>query len=89
MKEILRQKRYYAERVEQVNEDTIVKYIKDESHMKEFNDMNILDSTISRIMDRVLPVVKEWQEHLLEEIYVVIFMDTIYYHVRSEGCITP
>ena len=32
-----------------------------------------------------MPVVREWQERPLEEIYAVVFMDAIHYHVRSEG----
>ena len=56
-----------------------------ESHMKELYDRDISDSTISRITDKVLPIVKEWQERPLEEVYAVVFMDAIHYHVRSEG----
>ncbi|MDD3139148.1 MAG: IS256 family transposase [Lachnospiraceae bacterium] len=56
-----------------------------ESHMKELYDMDISDSTLSRITDKVLPIVKEWQERPLEEVYAVVFMDAIHYHVRSEG----
>lgn len=56
-----------------------------ESHMKELFAINISDSTISRITDKILPVVKEWQERPLEEVYAVVFMDDIHYHVRSKG----
>lgn len=56
-----------------------------EFHMKELYDIDISDSTISRITDRILPIVKEWQERPLEEVYAVVFMDAIHYHVRSEG----
>ena len=56
-----------------------------ESHMRELYDIDISDSTISRITDKILPIVKEWQEHPLEEVYAVVFMDAIHYHVRSEG----
>ena len=34
---------------------------------------------------QILPIVKEWQERPLEEVYAVVFMDAIHYHVRSEG----
>ena len=54
-----------------------------ESHMRELYDIEISDSTISRITDKILPIVKEWQERPLEEIYVVVFMDAIHYHVRN------
>lgn len=56
-----------------------------ESHMKELYDMDISDGTISRITDKILPIVREWQERPLEEVYAVVFMDAIHYHVRSEG----
>lgn len=78
---------YYAEMVGQVNEDTKMKYIKDEFHMKELYDMDISDCTISQIMNRILPVVREWQERPLKEVYAAVFMDAINYHIRSEGCI--
>lgn len=56
-----------------------------EIHMKELYDIDISDSTISRITDKIMPVVKEWQERPLEPIYAAVFMDAIHYHVRSEG----
>lgn len=56
-----------------------------ESHMRELYDIEISDSTISRVTDKILPIVKEWQERPLEGIYAVVFLDAIHYHVRSEG----
>lgn len=56
-----------------------------ESHMRELYDIDISDSTISRITDKILPIVREWQERPLEEVYAVVFMDAIHYHVRNEG----
>ena len=56
-----------------------------ESHMRELYDIEISDSTISRITDKLLPIVKKWQERSLEEIYAVVFMDAIHYHVHNEG----
>ena len=32
-----------------------------------------------------MPITKEWQQRPLEPIYVVVFLDAIHYHVRSEG----
>lgn len=56
-----------------------------ESHMRELYDIDVSDSTISRITDKILPIVKQWQQRPLEEVYAVVFMDAIHYHVRSEG----
>ena len=56
-----------------------------ESHLRELYDIDISDTTVSRIPDKIIPLVKEWQERPLEEVYAVVFMDAIYYHVRHEG----
>lgn len=56
-----------------------------ETHVKDMYDVAISDSAISRITDKILPIAKEWQARPLEEVYSVVFMDAIHYHVRSEG----
>ena len=56
-----------------------------ESHMRELYDLEISDSTVSRITDKILPIVKEWQERPLESVYAVVFMDAIHFHARNEG----
>lgn len=56
-----------------------------ESHIREIYGLDCSDTTISRITDKILPVVREWQQRPLEEIYAVVFMDAIHFHVRSEG----
>ena len=55
------------------------------SHMRVLYGIDISDSTISRITDKILPIVKEWQERPLDEIYAVVFLDAIHYHIRNEG----
>ena len=56
-----------------------------ESHFRELYGIDVSDSTISRITDKVLPIVKEWQERPLEEVYAVVYLDAIHFHVRSDG----
>ena len=56
-----------------------------ESHIEEIYGYQVSDSSITRITDKILPLVKEWQTRPLEAIYPIIFMDAIHYHVRSEG----
>lgn len=56
-----------------------------ESHIQEIYGLDCSDTTISRVTDKILPVVREWQSRPLEEIYAVVFMDAIHFHVRSEG----
>jgi putative transposase len=56
-----------------------------ETHIRDLYGIEMSDSTISRVTDKILPIAKEWQSRPLEEIYAVVFMDAIHYHVRSEG----
>jgi len=56
-----------------------------ERHIREIYGLSVSDTTISRVTDKILPVVREWQQRPLESVYAVVFMDGIYFHVRSEG----
>lgn len=55
------------------------------AHIMDIYGLEVSDSTISRVTDKILPVVKEWQQRPLESVYAVVFMDAIHYNVRSEG----
>ena len=56
-----------------------------ETHIRDIYGVEVSDTTVSRITDKILPIAKEWQQRPLESIYTVVFMDAIHYHVRSEG----
>lgn len=56
-----------------------------EEHIRDIYGIDVSDTTVSRITDKILPVAKEWQQRPLEAVYAVVFMDAIHYHVRSEG----
>ncbi len=56
-----------------------------ESHIRDIYGIEVSDTTISRVTDKILPVVKEWQMRPLESIYAVTFLDAVHFHVRSEG----
>ena len=56
-----------------------------EKHIRDIYGLEISDTTVSRITDKVLPAAKEWHQRPLESIYAVVFLDAIHYRVRSEG----
>lgn len=56
-----------------------------EAHIRDIYGLEVSDTTVSRITDKILPAAKEWQQRPLESIYAVVFLDAIHYHVRSEG----
>lgn len=56
-----------------------------EAHIQDIYGVDVSDTTVSRITDKILSVAKEWQQRPLEAVYAVVFLDAIHYHVRSEG----
>ena len=56
-----------------------------EGHIREIYGLEISDSAISRITDKILPVVREWQARPLASVYAVVYLDAIHFHVRAEG----
>ena len=39
---------------------------------------------ISRVTDRIVPQIEEWQNRTLSEIYPIVFIDAIFFNVRKE-----
>ena len=56
-----------------------------EAHIRDIYGVEVSDTTVSRITDKILPIAKEWQQRPLEAVYAVVFLDAIHYPVRSEG----
>ena len=54
-------------------------------HIQDIYGIEVSESTVSRITDKVLPEAREWQQRPPESIYAVMVRDAIHYHVRSEG----
>lgn len=47
--------------------------------------MEVSASLISRITEKVMPLVEEWQARPLEDIYPIIFLDCIHVKLRRDG----
>lgn len=55
------------------------------AHIEDIYGLEVSDSLISRVTDKILPIVKEWQQRPFKSIYAVVFMDAIHCNVRYEG----
>ena len=44
-----------------------------ESHIQDIYGVEVSDTTVSRITDKILPIAKEWQQRPLEAIYAWSF----------------
>lgn len=58
-----------------------------ESHLNDIYGISLSHTSISNIIEKIMPVIKEWQSRPLNPIYSFIFLDAIHYNVRSEGTI--
>lgn len=58
-----------------------------EGHLNDIYGIEVSDTLISRVTDKILPVVKEWQKRPLESVYAAVFMDAIHFHVRKDGVV--
>lgn len=58
-----------------------------QSHLADIYGAEISPQTISNMTDRVLPLLEEWRNRSLEEIYAVLYIDGIRYKVRGNGVI--
>ena len=55
------------------------------AHIKETYDTDISATTLSSITDKVIPLVKEWQQRPLENMYCIVWLDAMYYKVKEDG----
>lgn len=55
------------------------------THLKDMYDTDISASTLSTITDKVIPLVKDWQNRPLESTYCIVWLDAMYYKVKDEG----
>lgn len=56
-----------------------------QSHIENLYGFEASPELISRITDKVLPLINDWQNRSLKEVYAIVFMDAIHYKVRQEG----
>lgn len=56
-----------------------------QDHLSNIYGVDASPTLISRITDKILPHVKEWQNRPLESIYAHVIMDAIHYKVRQDG----
>ena len=58
-----------------------------EKTMRELYGIEVDDSKVSKITDKLLPVISEWQKRPLKDVYAMLMLDAIFYKVREEGSV--
>ena len=54
-------------------------------YQRDVSGIELSAEMVSKITDRVLPEIKEWQSRPLNPVYPFVFMDCIHYKVREDG----
>jgi putative transposase len=54
-------------------------------HLCEMYDLDVSPAMISRVTDKVIPLLHEWRNRQLERVYPFVWLDAIHYKVRHEG----
>jgi len=58
-----------------------------QSHLGDIYGASISSQTISNMTDRVLPILEEWRNRMLDDVYAMVYIDGLRYKVRDSGII--
>jgi transposase-like protein len=58
-----------------------------QDHLNHMYGVEISPTLVSNVTNKLMPIIKEWQNRPLERIYASVFLDAIHYKVRQEGVI--
>lgn len=58
-----------------------------EKTMQEMYGIEVDATRVSKITDKLLPIIREWQNRPLESVYAMVMLDAIHYKVREEGAV--
>ncbi len=81
----------YEKTSNQLEEQIIAMYAKGmstrdiEDHMRDIYGIDVSPTMVSKITDKILPMISEWQSRPLDRVYPVVFLDAIHFKVRKEN----
>lgn len=58
-----------------------------ERTIQEMYGIEVDATRVSKITDKILPVIREWQNRPLESVYAMVMLDAIHYKVREDGIV--
>jgi len=56
-----------------------------QDHLQRLYGLEVSPTLISNITNKIMPMVKEWQNRPLQKIYAIIFLDAIHFKVKQDG----
>ena len=58
-----------------------------ERTMNELYGIDVDATRVSKITDKLLPIIRDWQNRALENVYAMVMLDAIHYKVREDGIV--
>ena len=58
-----------------------------EDHLKAMYGIDVSPTLVSRITDKIMPQIVEWQARPLDPVYPIIYLDAIHFKVRKENLV--
>src|SRR5690606_7894122 len=56
-------------------------------HLQHLYGVEVSPTLISNVTNKVVPLIKEWQNRPLQTVYAVLFLDAIHFKVKQDGAI--
>lgn len=56
-----------------------------QDHLQRLYGIDVSPVFISNVTNKIMPLIKEWQNRPLQSIYAVVFMDAIHFKVKQDG----
>lgn len=54
-------------------------------HMHEIYGIDVSAEFVSKVTDKILPWIREWQNRTLQSLYPIVYMDALFLNIREEG----
>ena len=55
------------------------------SHLNEMYGVEVSAGLISKITDKLIPIITEWRSRPLDSVYPIVFLDAMFYKARENG----
>ncbi|MGF9917464.1 IS256 family transposase, partial [Paenibacillus ehimensis] len=56
-----------------------------QDHLQGLYGVEVSPTLISNVTNKIVPLIKEWQNRPLQQVYTVVFLDAIHFKVKQEG----
>ena len=58
-----------------------------QDHLHQLYGVDVSPTMISNVTNKIVPLIKEWQNRPLQAVYAVVFLDAIHFKVKQDGAI--